>query len=292
MSGGQSIRQYPLAIRCHDITNAESRDLDPTSLHTSTSQQERLQVDRVAETQAALASIFDRHTHAALAFSGGKDSLALLHLCRPYRDRLTALWVNTGAMFPHMVEFVRRTVGWNFVELTSDLVDYWRQAGMPTSVMATDHVLGGRGEPLEPRMNGWTVCCAMLRMQPMRAWLASNPDVTVFLHGQRNSDAGRFRAEQILGGVRAEVVAPLWSWSDEDVSTYVDQHGIELPEQYSMGWHGSGECAPCTAKLTPARLAYMRKRYPELAALTEQRVRLIYETAIAAAQPELAAVQP
>ena len=68
-----------------------------------------------------LESLFARHDRAVLAFSGGKDSLVCLDLCRDYRDKLTLVWVNTGAMFPHMVDFVRKAAeGFNFVELTSD----------------------------------------------------------------------------------------------------------------------------------------------------------------------------
>ena len=55
-----------------------------------------------------LESLFDRHEKAVLAFSGGKDSLVCLDICRAYRDQLTVVWVNTGAMFPHMRDFVYR----------------------------------------------------------------------------------------------------------------------------------------------------------------------------------------
>ena len=42
-----------------------------------------------------------------LAFSGGMESVATVNALQPFHDRVTLLWVNTGAMFPHMVEFVR-----------------------------------------------------------------------------------------------------------------------------------------------------------------------------------------
>jgi tRNA(Ile)-lysidine synthase TilS/MesJ len=37
-------------------------------------------------TQQALADLFDRYDRVFLAFSGGKDSLTLAHLCEPWRD--------------------------------------------------------------------------------------------------------------------------------------------------------------------------------------------------------------
>ncbi len=78
-----------------------------------------------------LATLFDRHDKAVLSFSGGKDSLVCLDLCRDYRDKLTVAWVNTGAMFPHMREFVYRAVeGFNFVELESDQPGWLDQQGL------------------------------------------------------------------------------------------------------------------------------------------------------------------
>ena len=59
---------------------------------------------RVMTDTPDLATLFARHERAVLAFSGGKDSLVCLDLCRDYRDKLDVCWTNTGAMFPHMVE--------------------------------------------------------------------------------------------------------------------------------------------------------------------------------------------
>ena len=55
-----------------------------------------------------LTKLFNRHQKAVLAFSGGKDSLVCLHLCRDYRDKIDVCWVNTGAMLPHMAAFIRK----------------------------------------------------------------------------------------------------------------------------------------------------------------------------------------
>ena len=53
-------------------------------------------------TRDYLASLFQGQQRAVLAFSGGKDSLVVADLCRPYKDRITLAWVNTGAMFPQL----------------------------------------------------------------------------------------------------------------------------------------------------------------------------------------------
>ena len=46
---------------------------------------------------------------AVLQFSGGKDSTALLYLARPHLDRITVLFADTGAVYPHVVRFIHET---------------------------------------------------------------------------------------------------------------------------------------------------------------------------------------
>lgn len=95
--------------------------------------------------RAAIAHLFARHDRVFLAFSGGKDSLAVLHLCKPYRDRLTLLWVNTGLSGIRMTEFVR-SFGDRFdlIELAPErpVEEQWREHGIPAVVLPLDHVEG------------------------------------------------------------------------------------------------------------------------------------------------------
>ena len=49
------------------------------------------------------------HKNAVLQFSGGKDSTALIHLARPWLDRITVLFAETGATFPHLLKHIHAT---------------------------------------------------------------------------------------------------------------------------------------------------------------------------------------
>ena len=49
---------------------------------------------------------FNRHEKIALMFSGGRDSLACLELYRDYLDKMTLIWVNTGANFPEIEDYI------------------------------------------------------------------------------------------------------------------------------------------------------------------------------------------
>ena len=45
----------------------------------------------------------DRHDKIALQFSGGKDSLAVLYLCKEWWNKITVVWLNTGSAFPETI---------------------------------------------------------------------------------------------------------------------------------------------------------------------------------------------
>ncbi len=52
---------------------------------------------------AAARAMMEGHERIALECSGGRDSLALVHLLRPELDRITVFWLNTGAAIPQTV---------------------------------------------------------------------------------------------------------------------------------------------------------------------------------------------
>ena len=218
-----------------------------------------------------LKSLFARHERAVLAFSGGKDSLACLHLCRDYRDKLTLVWVNTGAMFPHMREFIYKAVeGFNFVELKSDQARWIEQQGLPSDMVPVAN--SAWRDPAAPDpptlLQPWTTCCAKLRFQPGLDYLARS-GATLLIHGQRRSDGGGFAVDSQPGSA-VEICKLIWEWSDDDILGYIGQHHITLPEQYAMGVMDSFDCWNCTARgddstsLKEAKFAYTAKRYPDL----------------------------
>lgn len=224
--------------------------------------------EKLQDTRAILADTFARHQRVFVAFSGGKESLTLAHLCAPWRWRFQLVWVNTGFTFPH-VEGVVREQGERFglVELRGDLLAAWHQDGLPTWLPPVANAMPA-GEHKEPKLQSWLGCCQRVRAAPLFHFVAGQVEPAAFLHGQRHQDGAP--GNGMSGWQRpasVDILAPLADWSTAEVMAYAKAEGIELPEHYAEIPDGL-DCSICPAALGehhgPQRVAYMARRYPEL----------------------------
>ena len=235
-----------------------------------------LHLDRLqADARAELAGIFDRHERVFLSFSGGKDSLALLHLCEPWGERVTLLWSNTGYMAAHMAEFVRaHSERWRLVEVSPerDMLNDWSEHGTPVDVVAIEHLEGLDWRT--PRVRPWPLCCRTNRTGPLAAYLERFREHCAFLNGQRQSDRGTTPAKmREIMSPNVETVMPLWTWSTSDVLTYLTAHAIPLPPHHDA-YSGSFECRICPADIKPGRLRVLDQADPHVAAFVRATARV------------------
>ena len=245
---------------------------------------------RQSKGSADLAAIFERHERVFLAFSGGKESTVLAHMLEPWGDRVSLLWTNTGFMAPHMVEFVRayRERGWTLEELQSpSLVEHWQTAGTPAQVFPLANVHG----LAEPRLQPWLHCCGVIRQEPINVFLRAQDGPTCLVNGQRREDVGGATVAGLRSQLPAtvEVAMPLTDWSEADVMAYVEKHGLTLPSQYAEGGYADSlECLPCPAQMTTARIRYLRRHHPEMAAIATAAAETATQAAISYAAEILA----
>ena len=238
-----------------------------------------------ATAHAALADIFDRHQHVFLSFSGGKDSLALLHLCEPWRDRLVLLWSNPGYPAAHMAAFVRgHGKSCRLVEVSPerDMLADWDEHGTPADVVAIEHLEGL--DRRTPRVRPWPLCCATNRAGPLATYLARFGEPCAFLNGQRQSDRGTTpeRMAEIMPA-HVTTVMPIWTWSGTDVLDYIEAHGIQLPPHHDV-FPSSFECAICPADIKPGRLRVLDQLDPHASAFVRSTARITIGLAAAKIQ--------
>lgn len=226
-----------------------------------------------------------RHEHIALQFSGGKDSLAVLELMRPYLDRITVYWCNSGDPLPEHAAFVR-AIGASlprFIEIEGRVKEVVATMGMPSDIVPfassnSARILGVlEGTPLNDRY----ACCYKSIMEPMHERMLAD-GITLVIRGQKDADRlkGMVRSGEV-DDFGMEHLHPIEAWTDAEVFDFLGRSGVEMPDHYGFGIGRSLDCALCTAWLEENRGAYLLERHPDLYLAYKNRIMRI----AAAVQP-------
>lgn len=188
----------------------------------------------------------------ALLFSGGKDSLACLYLYREFWDRMPVIWVNTGAAYPEMIEYME---GWkkrlpNFIEVQTDQPLSIKQHGWPVDVLPVRNSALGRAlyDPDAPLMQPYLNCCAENIWFPLHKAIL-DCGATKAIKGQRKADDHKSptRDGDTVYGVT--MLMPIYDWTTQQVFSYLKEVGAELAPGYLQGERTGRDCWDCTAYL-------------------------------------------
>lgn len=218
--------------------------------------------------------IISKHKKIALQLSGGKDSLACLYIMRPYWDRLTVYWLNTGAAFPETIEQMKaiRELVPHFVEVAGRQPEVIAQFGLPSDIVPINSTpvglvaTGGGRTLIQDRYS----CCLRSLMLPMHERMVQD-GITLVIRGQKDSD--RMKAPIKSGDVHdgIEYLLPVQSWSDDDVLSYLKGQGVELPRFYET-LRSSPDCISCSAYWEEGRSAYLKRHHPREHAIYQARL--------------------
>lgn len=214
-----------------------------------------------------ISEIFKKHERAVLMYSGGKDSLALLMLLRPYWDRISVVWVDTGDQFPEVREHMQivSQIVPHFEVLLSNVTAFHAHEGYPVNVVPTRYTAFGQmcfgKKPI--CLCSRFQCCATNIWEPMARYIAWSK-TTCVIRGDRNSE--RLEGPREFNGV--EYVFPIFDWTAEQVMELVRQAPAGLyQERHELPEGSSLDCRMCTAyeAASSSRMTYMRKHHPEVA---------------------------
>lgn len=211
-----------------------------------------------------------KHERIALQLSGGKDSLACLYLMRPFLDRITVYWLNTGRAFPETVqtiEAVREFIP-HFVEIKSDVDMVHRQSGIPSDIVpASATGLGKLVGHDAPLIQDRYSCCFQTIMRPMHERMLAD-EITLIIRGQRNDDAQKapLRSGMMDGGI--EFLFPIEDWTAKQVMAFLELKGAPIPRFYEM-LDEAPDCMTCSAWWEMGAAKYL-KRYHHPAYLDVQ----------------------
>jgi phosphoadenosine phosphosulfate reductase len=170
--------------------------------------------------------------------SFGADSAVLLHLVATTTPEIPVLFLDTGFHFEPTITFRRhlaRDLGLTVLDLRPDLSvaqQLQRHGDLPTT---------------DP-----DACCQMRKTRPLRRALANFDG---WATGVRRVQTPERADTPVVEARRHDdrwlvKVAPLATWTDEDVEAYLTAHDLPRHPLVAQGYRSIG-CAPCTRPVTP-----------------------------------------
>lgn len=208
-------------------------------------------------------SPLSRHERIALQFSGGKDSLAVALLLRPYWNRIAFYHVDAGDLLPEVRsivdDFAQRVP--RFVRITTDSRSWMEGKGLPCDLVPHTGTPAGQMVGHGRAITGRYECCnANLWVPMMRRTL--DDGITLVIRGTKRADLDKLPASNGNAGP-FELWLPLLDWSHDDVMAYLREQGQPVARLYSHAVNAP-ECATCPAWSTERRARYLRTFYPDL----------------------------
>ena len=237
--------------------------------------------EKICTTYAQLEAIFATHAQICLFSSGGKDSLTLMHLLRPWQHSVTILHNDMDNGWPGVTQnLCALAQDWGFSQpiithpsLTIDA--YIAEFGYQTEMVPieADTVI----MPAAPYGDGslrvssfWH--CELVRCIMPLFQLALTLSPSAIVTGSRATDGPAFAAmghrttdaKEMWGFERYN---PLLEWNSAEIYAYIDALGIPLPEHYQ--WkrlngdkYQFPDCMRCT--FAPEHWQLLKEHYPEV----------------------------
>lgn len=211
----------------------------------------------------------------ALAFSGGKDSLACLHLLKETLD--CAIYVDTGYAYPEtrkLVEYAAALVPMHIVHSNREAQN--ETEGIPSELLPVDwtrygHATTGKKSVL---IQSYQLCCFENIARPLLD-KAKALGVTELVYGQRNEESHKAssRDGDMVEGIRR--LHPIEDWTTEQVYAFLADR-MTIPEHLHIK-HSSLDCYDCTAFRAQSadRIEYTRRVHPDFHAQYEKRAMIL-----------------
>lgn len=220
--------------KCAELMRPEVRQLLDLPLH-----------KKIRISQEVIRKAIDKYPDLGIGFSGGTDSLVLLHLALPIiTDKQPIIFVNTGHQFPKTYEFI------------SKIIKEWKIKNYH-EVRAPENKFEQMKEKYGLKTPEFTeICCGYHKIAPLMNAIQSLR-LNAFMNGIRGVEHEERAKESIFSPREGHFrVHPILFWKQEEVLEYVKMFDIPVNPLYAEGYTSLG-CIHCTEK-NPDPLAHER----------------------------------
>jgi phosphoadenosine phosphosulfate reductase len=199
-----------------------------------------------------------------LALSGGKDSLACLHLLKDELD--SAIYVDTGFAYPEtlkMIDYAATLLTVHRVQ--ANRTGQQAAFGLPADVVPVEWTAIGEAmtEQKPYRIQSSFQCCFENIALPLYA-KAHALGATHLVMGQRNAES--YKSLSRDGDLVKDIIRlhPIEDWTTDQVMQFLSKH-MTVPAHFNFE-HSSLDCYDCTAfrHASADRVKWMKYAHPEM----------------------------
>jgi phosphoadenosine phosphosulfate reductase len=197
----------------------------------------------LAAAQRSLAWAFETFPdRVALSCSfGGASGMVLLDLALALEPRVPVFCIDTELLFPETYALLERVQA-----------RYGIQVEMVRPRRTVEQQAADRGPALWARDPD--ACCALRKVEPLRRHLLN---YDAWLTGVRRDQAetrADLRSVEYDDATQVVRIAPLATWSEDDVWAYVAEHDVAVNSLHFEGYPSIG-CTHCTRAVRPGESA-------------------------------------
>jgi phosphoadenosine phosphosulfate reductase len=192
---------------------------------------------KIKKSQDVIKDALKRYPKMGLGFSGGTDSLVLMHLVLPFKRDIPVVFVDTQHEFPETYKYIDQVVkNWGIKDFTTVKADQ-------------DRLEEFKGKYGLKTPEFTTTCCNYHKISPMMKAIGDFK-FDAFFVGLRGVEHEE-RAKEVFFSPRKDPVHirvhPLLFWRKEDILEYVKKFDLECNPLYKEGYTSLG-CTVCTEK--------------------------------------------
>ena len=197
--------------------------------------------EKYLETQGLIAhNLMQFKGKVAVAFSGGKDSLVVLHIAWQLQPDVLVVFNNTGVEYPETVSYI------------AEIAEQWKLNLMVTRPEKTYWDVVGKSGYDTGKRGKQSDCCYWVKEKPMKAVIkacgieAELTGITAVENRTRMFNARDYGTCHYSTKTKTQRIHPILWWTPDEVREYITSQELPMNPVYAKGAERVG-CMPCTA---------------------------------------------